>query len=213
MSQKPQTVLDQNNNEVRTIVVRDLEERSKGDGGNKITGFAAVYEEFTEIRDIWGDKFHERIAKNAFRDTLSDGHDIFALKNHNWNQVIGRTGANLILEDRESGLYFDLVPNQTSLGKDMLEDVRSGLIKGCSFGFRIVDQDWEERDGEWFRTINKAELSEITLTPIPAYSQTSAEVRSLAPNGSKNKGPNIDTEQEERNAILAEANRIQKKIK
>lgn len=211
MSLKPQMVLDQNNNEVRTIVVRDLEERSKGDGGNKITGFAAVYEEFTEIRDMWGDKFHERIAKNAFRDTLSDGHDIFALKNHNWNQVIGRTGANLILEDRDTGLYFDLVPNQTSLGKDMLEDVRSGLIKGCSFGFRIVDQDWEERDGEWFRTINKAELSEITLTPIPAYSQTSAEVRSLTPNGASK--PNVDTEQEERNAILAEANRIQKKLK
>lgn len=211
MSQKPQMVMNQNNNEVRTIIVKDLEERAKGDGGNKITGFAAVYDEFTEIRDLWGDTFHERIVKGAFKDTLSDGHDIFALHNHNWNKVIGRTGANLVLEDRENGLYFDLVPNQTSLGRDMLEDVRSGLIKGCSFGFRIVDQDWEERDGTWFRTINKAELSEITLTPIPAYSQTNAEVRSLTPNQEK-KQNSITAEQEERNAILAEANRIQRKI-
>lgn len=211
MSQKPQMVMNQNNNEVRTIIVKDLEERAKGDGGNKITGFAAVYDEFTEIRDLWGDTFHERIVKGAFKDTLSDGHDIFALHNHNWNKVIGRTGANLVLEDRENGLYFDLVPNQTSLGRDMLEDVRSGLIKGCSFGFRIVDQDWEERDGTWFRTINKAELSEITLTPIPAYSQTNAEVRSLTPNQEK-KQNSITAEQEERNAILAEANRIQRKL-
>ncbi|AFH62258.1 HK97 family phage prohead protease [Paenibacillus caseinilyticus] len=182
MNQKPTLTSDPNQNEVRTLRLTKLETRALGDEastGTKITGYAAVYEEFTELRDWWGDRFYERIAKGAFDDTLADGHDIFALKNHDWNLILGRSGANLTLESHENGLYFELLPNNSSLGQDMKEDVRSGLIKGCSFGFRIVDQEWEQRDDDWFRTIKKVELQEITLTPIPAYSSTTAEVRSL----------------------------------
>jgi HK97 family phage prohead protease len=214
MSQKPTMPMDKNQNEVRTLLISGMETRAQGDAGTKITGLAAVYDEFTPLTDWWGDTFYERIEKGALKDTLADGHDIFALKNHNWNDVLGRTGANLVLENRDDGLYFELTPNNSTLGRDMLEDVRSGLIKGCSIGFRIVDQYWEERDGDWFRTITKLELREITLTPIPAYTSTTAEVRSLTPDMVRNTSnmpqnqPN--GEQEERNAILAEAERIQK---
>ena len=36
------------------------------------------------------------------------------LLNHNWDQVIGRTGANLTLTEDEHGLRFEIdVPNTT----------------------------------------------------------------------------------------------------
>lgn len=199
--------------EIRTFTVQDIETRAR-QNGTKIDGYAAVFGEFAEIRDWLGDKFYERIDSSALKQTLSDGHDIFALKNHNWDQLIGRTNTNLTLENRESGLYFELTPADTTLGRDVLEEVRSGLIRGCSIGFRVLDQEWEERNGEVFRTIKEIELLEITLTPIPAYSQTTAEVRSLIPKKiTEKQNNNSQEEQEERAALLAEANRILQNLK
>lgn len=202
---------DENQNEVRTLLINSIETRAISETSTKIEGLAAVYEEFTELRDWWGDVFYERIQKGAMTDTINAGHDIFALKNHNWSDILGRTGANLTISDRSDGLFFELKPNNSTLGRDILEDVRSGLIKGCSIGFRIVDQYWEERDGDWFRTITKLDLREITLTPIPAYTSTTAEIRSLTPNITKKVSNNINnTEQEERNEILLDINRVER---
>jgi len=200
-----------NQNEIRTLPIHGLETREKGEKQVKITGYAVVYDEFTEIRDIWGDVFYERITQDALKRTIEDGHDIFALRNHNWDHVVGRTGQNLTLQSDEKGLYFELIPPNTTLGRDVTEEVRSGLVTQCSIGFRVLNQEWEERDGDWFRTITELELYEITLTPIPAYTSTSAEVRSLTPDMVKKGGrtPEISaSEQEERQKILAEANRI-----
>jgi uncharacterized protein len=212
MKSKPALILDKNQNEIRTLWIQHLETRSQANTDPKITGRAAVYGEFQLLMDMWGDHFYECIQKGALTETLAADHDIFALKNHNWNEILGRTGTNLTLSDQENGLYFELVPNQSTLGKDILEDVRSGLIQGCSIGFRIVDQEWEERKGAWFRTIIELELREITLTPIPAYTSTSAEVRSLTPDQVKVDPTQIDPEQEERSFILAEAERIQRTL-
>jgi uncharacterized protein len=212
MKSQPALILDKNQNEIRTLWIQHLETRSQADTNPKITGRAAVYGEFHLLMDMWGDHFYERIQQGALTETLAGDHDIFALKNHNWNEILGRTGTNLALSDQENGLYFELVPNQSTLGRDILEDVRSGLIQGCSIGFRIVDQEWEERKGGWFRTINRLELREITLTPIPAYTSTSAEVRSLTPDQVKVDPTQIDPEQEERSFMLVEAERIQRTL-
>lgn len=211
MSQNPAPALDPNQNEVRTVLLSGIETRAQGETGSKINGIAVVYDEFTKIRDFWGDEFYERIEKGALKDTLADGHDIFALKNHNWDAILGRTGANLTLSDESDGLHFELIPNNSTQGRDILEDVRSKLIKACSFGFRIIDQSWDFRENAYFRTIHKLELREITLTPIPAYASTTAEVRSLTPELIKKPEiPVLNAEQEERNALLADINRIEK---
>lgn len=201
-----------NTHEVRTVNILNLETRSEeGDSGNKIVGYAAVYDEFTKITDRWGDSFYEKISRDAAKESLEDGHEIFALKNHNWDMVLGRTDANLILKNDEKGIYFELTPNNSTLANDLKEDVKSGIIKQCSIGFKIVDQEWEEKEGEYFRVIKQIELFEVTLTPIPAYTSTTAEVRSLNFDNSKDETIKSSartvnlSEQEERNRFLNEA--------
>jgi uncharacterized protein len=200
-------------NEIRTVAINGLETRGNNPKTTTIIGYATVFDEFTLLQDSWGEKFYEQINRAAVINTLADDHEIFALKNHNWEKVIGRTGANLKLENHERGLYFELdVPN-TTLGKDMIEEVRGGLITGCSIGFRVNDQNWEEKDGKWFRTITDLELREITFTPIPAYSQTSVEVRSLTQlYPSKPKMQINQDELNERQAIFDEANEIYQQL-
>ncbi|MCC0686318.1 HK97 family phage prohead protease, partial [Clostridioides sp. ZZV14-6345] len=67
----------------------------------------------------------------------------------------------------------------TTHGNDLLENVRLGLIKGCSFGFNIVNSK-TRFDDEWtyYRDITEVELFEITATPIPAYNDTEINCRS-----------------------------------
>ncbi|MDM5270535.1 HK97 family phage prohead protease [Bacillus wiedmannii] len=201
--------------EIRTVELKNVETRAAFDGkGTIISGLAVVYEEFAEIHDTWGDTFYEKIDPKALNDTLADGHRIFALKDHDWGRILGHTDANLKLENRSEGLYFELTPNKSSLGQDVLEDSKTHVITGCSFGFKVNDsgQEWEERDGSYFRTLTSLTLNEITLTSIPYYESTSVEVRSLVPNqDDKKEQPKI--EQEERNAILAEANKIYESLK
>ncbi|MHB9949491.1 peptidase [Clostridium botulinum] len=200
-----------NTHEVRTVNILNLETRSEGDNGNKIVGYAAVYDEFTRLTDRWGDYFYEKISRDAAKESLEDDHEIFALKNHNWDMVLGRTDANLTLKNDEKGIYFELTPNNSTLANDLKEDVKSGIIKQCSIGFRILDQEWEEKEGEYFRVIKQIELFEITLTPIPAYTNTTAEVRSLNSSQNQDEKNKINTrtadlnEQEERSIILKEA--------
>ncbi|MGG5463493.1 HK97 family phage prohead protease [Clostridium sp. B9] len=164
--------------EQRTV---SLEFRSTNLETRQIEGYAAIFsDEYTKLRDRWGDSFFEKVSRGAFLKTLADkSRDKFMLINHDWNKVVGRTNSNLQLEEDDKGLRFTLEIPNTSDGNDLLENVRLGLIKGCSFGFNIINQKtrW---DDEWnfYRDITEVDLFEVTATPIPAYSDTEINCRS-----------------------------------
>lgn len=148
--------------------------------GRKLEGYASVFsDEYTEIYDMWGETFNERIVCGAFRETLKQrADDIFMLINHDYNKVVGRNGSNLILEEDDNGLRFKLeVPNTTD-GNDLLENVKVGIIRGCSFGFNVSGEETRWLEDKFYRDITKVDLYEITATPIPAYSNTEISARS-----------------------------------
>ena len=160
----------------------NLEIRSLNEEERKIEGYAAVFSEnYTQLSDRWGDKFYEKISPGAFAKTLREKtNNIFMLINHDWNKVVGRRGSNLILEEDSVGLRFELTVPNTTDGNDLLENVRSGLIQGCSFGFKITNQrtKWDETYTNFYRDITEVELFEVTATPMPAYADTTISARS-----------------------------------
>lgn len=164
--------------EKRTV---NLQFRSTDLETRKIEGYAAIFsDEYTKLKDRWGDCFYEKISPGAFLKTLNDKtKDKFMLINHDWNKVVGRTNSNLELEEDNKGLRFSLEVPSTTDGNDLLENVRLGLVKGCSFGFNIVNQKtrWDD-DWNFYRDITEVDLFEITATPIPAYSDTEISCRS-----------------------------------
>lgn len=160
----------------------NLEIRSVDVESRKIVGYASVFsEDYVELCDRWGEKFYERVSPGAFTNTLRDKQDdIFMLINHNWNKVVGRRGANLTIEEDSHGLRFELESPNTTDGNDLLENVRLGLIPGCSFGFNITKQrtKWDESYTNFYRDIQEVELFEISATPIPVYGDTEINARS-----------------------------------
>lgn len=124
--------------------------------------------------------FYETVDKRAFDKSLKSDNNIFALYNHDWNQILGSTrNDSLKLTTDDTGLRFELTPKaNTTFMKDVVELVNSGELRGCSFGFRVKDDDWTTKDGTDYRTLKDVELMECTLTALPAYESSEVSNRS-----------------------------------
>ena len=189
-------------------LVSDVELRTILDGENEyIEGYALRFEKWSSILGGW---FKEVISRDALNNT--DMSNVVALFNHDGNMPLARNSiSSLSLEVDNFGLKFRLKPTNTTYSKDLLENVRSGLISQCSFAFKLnwdnAECDvWEYKDDEgiYERRINDIkEISDISLVTTPAYPDTEAFVSQRSKDKLdkiKNK-PNI---LEQRNCLLLE---------
>lgn len=141
-------------------------------GSATVDGYAAVYDQWTQI----GGAFMERLRPGCFRMSMQEEPDILALWHHKWEWVLGRTtSGTLRLFDEAKGLRFELdLDERTPDGARALGTVERGDVAGCSLLMQPTVEEWEDTGtGLPRRTIVEAWLYEITLTPIPAYPQTS----------------------------------------
>ena len=142
-----------------------------------LTGYAAVFN--LPSRDLGG--FVETVLPGAFSGSLADGSNILALYEHDLQRVLGRVGAGtLTLEQDARGLRFDIDLPEAQYARDLLGSVKRGDVTGGSFGFRVPDggESWTERDdGTIHRALATVELMEITVTSMPAYTDTAVAMR------------------------------------
>ena len=144
----------------------------------KIQGHAAVFNARAEIFP----GFFEEVAPGAFRDAIGS-KDIYALFNHDPNNVLGNTGAQtLMLKEDERGLAYEIIPPDTNLGRDVTTLVKRGDIRKSSFGFNIEEEKFTKLDGgKVLRTILKVSpLYDVSPVTFPAYKQTDVHVRMIA---------------------------------
>lgn len=147
----------------------------EAEGKTIITGYAAVFDSASV--DLGG--FTEYIRKGAFNKSLKESHQK-ALWNHNSDYVLGNTrSGTLKLWEDEIGLAYELDTPNTQAGRDLVESVRRGDIDGNSFGFNVVNQEWDESNpSKVVRYLNEVNLFEISPTAFPAYPETSIGIRS-----------------------------------
>lgn len=144
-------------------LTQTVEIRAKTDEQRHLlSGYAIVFNSPSENMG-----FIETVGSHAL-DNVDLSKNVFALYNHNFDNVLGKTGKNLSLSIDEKGLFFslELLPSD----EHIFELVKDGIINKMSFGF-IVDKDnWQDST---HRTILKIkELREISLVPVPAYEGT-----------------------------------------
>jgi len=146
---------------------------------NRIVGEAIVFN--SESRDLGG--FIETISKDALREANMD--DIVLLFNHDTNQVLGRSTpdkSSFSYNINERGVSIDIQMPDTTLGRDLSVLIERGDINQMSFAFRIAEggDQWEQRDGGYFRNISKIDMvSDFSFVTRAAYPDTSIAVRSL----------------------------------
>lgn len=157
----------------------ELEVRSSSDG--KFVGQIAGYALKFGKPSISRGKFVEYIRAGAFNGV--DLTEVLALFEHNYASLLGRVDAGtLSLNVDDVGLHFVLDIPDTTLGRDVYNNVKLGNLKGMSFSFHLAKGGDEWKQGEKpIRIINKTKsLEEISVVSVPAYEDTSVQVtRSL----------------------------------
>lgn len=157
-----------------TIQLRQLENEQE-----VIEGYALKFDKWSDTID-WFYPFREKLSPGCLDDT--DTSNVVALFNHDSSQVLGRTGANVELEIDNIGLKFRINPTNTTLSRDLMENIRAGVINQCSFAFTVPNEDgaedWiETEDGVYERTIHKIDrLYDVSVVTTPAYPDTEAVV-------------------------------------
>ena len=148
--------------------------------GRHISGKAISFD--TQSNDIG---FIEILHRGCISQELIDSSNIVFLYNHDYNQVIARANkgkGTLNIDLRDDGVYFDLEVPNTTMGNDLLENIRLGNITQCSFGFRYANEEGAYKDEKigdvWYRNVYKiGELFDLSAVTYPAYDDTYVNAR------------------------------------
>ena len=149
-------------------------------GGRHISGKAISFD--TQSNDIG---FIEILHRGCISQELIDSSNIVFLYNHDYNQVIARANkgkGTLNIDLRDDGVYFDLEVPNTTMGNDLLENIRLGNITQCSFGFNYANEEGAYKDEKigdvWYRNVYKiGELYDLSAVTYPAYDDTYVNAR------------------------------------
>lgn len=153
-----------------------------GDEG-KITGLAAPFNSQTMIGEKpWG--FREQVAPGAFAKTLQEADVVFLL-NHDTSKPLARKSAGTLnLRESERGLEAEASPPDTTYANDLRTNIKAGNIRGMSFGFEVVKDEWFDDEGQpadkytgTQRVLKEVKLIEVSAVTFPAYGDTAISAR------------------------------------
>lgn len=164
------------NKDVRSVQLHVRDTQTSNDGSHVISGTAVVFDQPSEAMP-----FIEYVSPLAFKNV--DFSNVQLLYNHDFSSILARVDAGTLeITVNAKGLNFTATLPDTQLGNDTFTNIQNGNLQGLSFGFTIADDSWGlDRDGNEVHTINQIDqLFELSLTPIPAYQETSVKIeRSL----------------------------------
>lgn len=151
----------------------EFKTRESETGDMYISGYFSV---FNSEYEMWPGAT-ESIDSDAFDDALSD--DIRCLINHDTTLVLGRTkNKTLQLSVDSRGLWGEVKINPKDMDAlNLYERVKRGDVDQCSFGFDILEEEFEDRGTSVHWTIKKVKLYEVSIVTFPAYEDTSVSAR------------------------------------
>lgn len=127
----------------------------------------------------------------------------YALYQHNFDDLLGDTasGTLRVLPADDYGVPVEIDTPDTTLGRDVFELVRSKRVRGMSFGMvgEPVGKYVKAADGQSIFEASAYGVDEVTVTPIPAFTDTRIDASNFA----RIKGPGFA-------ALTADALRLER---
>jgi len=147
----------------------------QADEGIRVSGYAAVFNEETDI----GGMFREVIAPGAFADAIGRD-DVVFLINHDGLPLARTRSGTLTIKEDERGLYMEttLDPDDPDV-KSIAGKMKRGDLDKMSFAFLPDIQEWDDTQDPPLRTIKRASLYDVSIVTTPAYDGTEIGLRSL----------------------------------
>lgn len=125
---------------------------------NEFEGYASVFRNVDSYRDV--------IEPGAFSKTIKENKRVKVLWQHDPWQPIGKP---TVMEEDNHGLYVKAKVANTSLGRDVMELMRSGVIDEMSIGFNTIKDEWDNEDN--VRRIKEVKLWEFSPVTFAANDQ------------------------------------------
>lgn len=155
--------------ERRTVAYSTMEMRKKG--GNKLIGYAAVFDSPSEPMP-----FTEFVRRGAFTKTINDGADVRLLVDHEGVPLARTRSGTLNLSEDDKGLLVEaeLDPANPDAQR-VLSAMSRGDLSQMSFAFRTIKDSWNKE--MTVRELKEVQLFDVSVVTFPAYEETSAELR------------------------------------
>lgn len=145
------------------------------DGAVKVSGYAAVFNQETEI----GGYFREKIEPGAFADSVGRD-DVVFLINHDGLPLARTRSGTLTLKEDDHGLYMASELDATDPDvMSIVPKMKRGDLDKMSFTFKPEVQEWDDSTDTPLRIIKKASLFDVSIVTSPAYDGTEIVLRSL----------------------------------
>jgi uncharacterized protein len=168
------TETEMNNREVRSRL-EGAEVRADEDG-IRVSGYAAVFDEETNI----GGAFVEVIERGAFKNAIERQDDVVFLINHDGLPLARTRSGTLTLTEDERGLFMETMLDPTDPDvKSILPKMKRGDLDKMSFAFIPDRQAWDDSGDMPKRTIQDLRLYDVSIVTTPAYDGTEIGLRSL----------------------------------
>jgi Escherichia/Staphylococcus phage prohead protease len=166
-----------------TVLCDLLARAGTGESQPRIKGYAAVFYDGTPATEYRiGRYFIERVMRGAFKRAVErrDDGDVVGLSNHKAELLLGRQSAGTLhLVEDAKGLAYTIEPPQTTVARDLIENLRLRNVTGSSFSFRPISERWTH---DAARDIDVVELLDVVVRDVgpvtfPAYEATEAEIQ------------------------------------
>lgn len=109
-----------------------------------VEGYASMTEKPYIMYDMFGE-YEETISRGAFTKTLSERADVAFLANHEGLTMARTSNGTLTLREDEVGLHsIANLDARRSDVNDLMRAIERGDIDQMSFGFRILNQEWND---------------------------------------------------------------------
>lgn len=156
--------------------VNELRVANTNDDGLVVTGLVNQVGTPSQPLGRARDKFIEVMTKGVFKRAIEQTDRIDMLLEHDPEKMLASTDTGTLeLWEDDKGLQMRAKIVPTSWGKDAFQLIKSGLIKGMSFGFNCLKDRW---DGDT-RYVEELELFEVSAVRNPAYLASNISARGL----------------------------------
>jgi len=154
---------------------KSVEIREEDSGEIRVSGYAAVFGEETNI----GGMFTEEIRQGAFKDAVGRD-DVVFLINHEGLPLARTRSGTLTLREDDHGLYMEaaLDPSDPDV-RSIVPKMKRGDLDKMSFAFIPTRQSWDDKSKTPKRMIEEAQLFDVSIVTTPAYDGTEIGLRSF----------------------------------
>lgn len=153
-----------------------VEVRTEDNGGITVEGYAAVFNQITDI----GGMFREQIAPGAFKDAIGRDDVVFLINHEGLPLARTRSGTLELSEDKKGLKMRSTLDAEDPDVKSIVGKMKRGDLDKMSFAFMPQVEEWDDTGDLPLRTIQQASLHDVSVVTMPAYEGTDIGLRSLA---------------------------------